>query len=137
MRTTDEELGKIKTWIIDNAERYWLTEGGPLRSPAEGGADVIVIDDPQMPELIPIAKQCAPDRPVIYRSHIEVRDDLVQEEDSPAQHIWKFLWASIKQADVFISHPVRTFVPSDVPLKSVGWLPATTDWYVVPGAIVI
>jgi len=27
-----------------------------LRSPADGGADVIIIDDPQMPILVQIAK---------------------------------------------------------------------------------
>ena len=78
VRSTDEQLQKIKDWIIDNAKRYWLTDKGPLRAPAEGGADVIIVDDPQMPELIPIAKKQDPNRPVLFRSHIEVRDDLVQ-----------------------------------------------------------
>ncbi|KIV95962.1 hypothetical protein, variant [Exophiala mesophila] len=128
IHATDEQLGKIKSWIIDNAERYWLGENGPLRPPSEGGADVIIIDDPQMPELIPIAKQLAPERPIIFRSHIEVRDDLVLEEGSAAQHVWGNMWSSIKQADVFISHPVKSFVPSDVVPETVGWLPATTDW---------
>jgi len=39
------------------------------------------------------------------------------------------MWETIRQADVFISHPVRTFVPSDVRPTEVAWLPATTDWY--------
>ena len=58
--------------------RYWLTQGGPLTAPSEGGADIIIVDDPQMPSLIPIAKAQAIQRPVIFRSHIEIRDDLVQ-----------------------------------------------------------
>lgn len=78
VRATDEQLGKIKSWIIDNAERYWLKDNGPLKAPSEGGADVIIVDDPQMPQLIPMAKKEDPNRPVIFRSHIEVRDDLVQ-----------------------------------------------------------
>jgi hypothetical protein len=81
-----------------------------------------------MPELIPIAKKFAPDRPIIFRSHIEVRDDLIFEDGSAAQQVWRFLWSSIKQADVFLSHPVRTFVPNDVRKEILGWLPATTDW---------
>lgn len=81
-----------------------------------------------MPELIPIAKKLAPDRPIIFRSHIEVRDDLVREDGSAAQHVWRNMWSSIKLADVFLSHPVRSFVPSDVRRDSLGWLPATTDW---------
>ncbi|KAL2428744.1 Trehalose phosphorylase [Exophiala dermatitidis] len=128
VRSTDTELAKIKEWILDNAERYWMGESGPLRAPEDGGADVIIIDDPQMPELIPIAKKFAPNRPVIFRCHIEVRDDLILEEGSAAQHVWQFLWNSIKHADVFLSHPVRSFVPIDVRKEALGWLPATTDW---------
>jgi len=30
---------------------------------------------------------------------------------------------------MFVSHPVRTFVPSDVRPTEIAWLPATTDWY--------
>ena len=77
-RQTDEDLAKIKDWIVHNAEAYWLRERGPLRAVSEGGADIIVVDDPQMPALIPIAKEQDPNRPVIFRSHIEIRDDLVQ-----------------------------------------------------------
>lgn len=130
VRATDEDLGMIKEWIVENADRYWLGENGPLRAPSEGGADLIIIDDPQMPELIPIAKREAPHRPVIFRSHIEVRDDLVLEDGSAAQHVWRNMWVSIQEADIFLSHPVRSFVPSDVRMGTVGWLPATTDWYV-------
>ncbi|KAJ9605924.1 hypothetical protein H2200_009773 [Cladophialophora chaetospira] len=128
VRATDEQLGKIKEWIVDNAERYWVGEGGPLSAPEDGGADVIVVEDPQMPELIPIAKKAAPDRPVIFRSHIEVRDDLVLEDGSAAQHVWQNMWSTIKQADIFLSHPVKSFVPPDVRKETLGWLPATTDW---------
>ena len=78
VHATDEQLEKLKSWIIHNAKRYWLKKGGPLKAPSEGGAHVIIVDDPQMPELIPIAKKEDPNRPVIFRSLIEVRDDLVQ-----------------------------------------------------------
>jgi len=73
---TDPQLERI--WIVDNAERYWLKEKGPLKAPCQGGADVIIADGLQMQELITIAKKEDPNRPVIFRSHIEVRDDLVQ-----------------------------------------------------------
>ncbi|KIW70024.1 hypothetical protein PV04_02335 [Phialophora macrospora] len=128
VRATDEQLGKIKEWIVDNAERYWVRDSGPLSAPEDGGADVIIIDDPQMPQLIPIAKRIAPNRPIIFRSHIEVRDDLVLNEGSAAQHVWQNMWSSIQHADVFLSHPVRSFVPPDVRKETLGWLPATTDW---------
>lgn len=114
-------------WVIYNARRYWICEGGPL---AAGGADVVVIDDPQMPGLIPLIKKYRPEVKIIYRSHIEIRSDLIGIEGSPQEQVWKYLWDSIKLADVFISHPVDTFIPSQVPTAMVGLMPACTDWYV-------
>ncbi|KAI9728609.1 MAG: hypothetical protein M1834_007637 [Cirrosporium novae-zelandiae] len=118
----------LTNWITENAERYWFCSGGPLTRPEEGGADVIIIDDPQMPGLIPMIKALTPDRPVIYRSHIQVRSDLVATAGSPQADAWNYLWENIKLADLFISHPVQAFVPHTVPPKTVGYLPATTDW---------
>jgi hypothetical protein len=89
---------------------------------------VIVIDDPQMPALIPLAKKIAPDRPIIFRSHIQIRSDLVAQEGSPQAECWGRMWESIKEADLFIAHPVRSFVPNTVPLEKVGYMPASTDW---------
>lgn len=90
---------------------------------------MIVVDDPQMHGLVPIAKQVDADRPVIFRSHIEVRSDLVARHGSPQSDAWAFLWDNVKLADIFISHPVETFVPEDVPRSMTGYLPASTDWY--------
>jgi hypothetical protein len=42
-RITPEEKKILTDWIQDNANRYWLSEGGPLRDPSEGGADVIIV----------------------------------------------------------------------------------------------
>jgi hypothetical protein len=96
---------------------------------SEGGADVIFIDDPQMPGLIPLCKKADPDRMVLYRSHIQIRSDLVAQEGSAARGVWDYLWNDIKHADLFISHPVSSFVPENIPKEMVGYMPATTDWY--------
>lgn len=125
LRLTQAQQDQFTQWITYNAERYWLSEGGPL---AAGGADVIFIDDPQMPGLIPLIKKARPNVPVLYRSHIEVRGDLVGVEGSPQAEVWQYLWDRIQQADMFISHPVSTFIPSVVPEEKVALLPATTDW---------
>jgi alpha,alpha-trehalose phosphorylase (configuration-retaining) len=144
-RISANQKESITDWIKDNATRYWLSEGGPLRDPAEGGADVIIvrflclfrnrlltliaqIDDPQMPSLIPLAKKASPNRPVLYRSHIEIRSDLAAQEGSPQADVWQFLWNNIQHADMFISHPMPSFVPKNVPRSKVAYLPATTDW---------
>ncbi|CAK7211470.1 hypothetical protein SCUCBS95973_001126 [Sporothrix curviconia] len=127
-RISTEEKASIISWITENANRYWFSEGGPLRPPEEGGADVIIIDDSQMPGLIPMIKRLTPERPVLYRSHIQVRSDLVAKAGSPQEDIWEFLWDNIKGADMFISHPIPQFVPHTVPREKVVYLPATTDW---------
>ncbi|KAG0134983.1 trehalose synthase [Tuber indicum] len=120
-----EKQSLLNEWMRRNAERYWLTPGGPL---APGGADVVVIDDPQMPALIPITKKARPEVKIIYRSHIEVRKDLVERVGSPQEQVWKWIWDYVKQADVFISHPVDKFVPHNVPFNMIGLMPACTDW---------
>lgn len=85
-----------------------------------------------MPGLIPLIKKVTPNRPVLYRSHIQIRSDLVATEGSPQHDVWEFLWSNIKHADMFISHPIPAFVPHNVPREKVVYLPATTDWYVGP-----
>ncbi|KAG0130318.1 hypothetical protein HOY82DRAFT_540159 [Tuber indicum] len=52
-----EKQTSLNKSIRSNAERYWLTPRGLL---APGGANVVVIDDPQMPALIPLIKMAGP-----------------------------------------------------------------------------
>ncbi|KAG0641031.1 trehalose phosphorylase [Tuber brumale] len=120
-----ERQAILDKWTRKNAARYWLSPGGPL---APGGADVVIIDDPQMPALIPLIKKARPEVKIIYRSHIEVRQDLVAIPASPQEQVWRWIWSHVKKADIFISHPVDKFVPYDVPLAMVGLMPACTDW---------
>ncbi|CAI7664038.1 unnamed protein product [Penicillium crustosum] len=127
-RLTPENKKLLQEWIEENARRYWTRTGGPLLPPSEGGADVVIIDDPQMPGLIPIARKLAPNRPIIFRSHIHIRSDLVAIPGSPQAEAWEFLWDNIKHADCYISHPVSAFVPRNVPQEMVGYMPAATDW---------
>jgi alpha,alpha-trehalose phosphorylase (configuration-retaining) len=81
-----------------------------------------------MPGLIPMIKRLTPNRPVLYRSHIQIRSDLTGKAGSPQEDIWDFLWSNIKGADMFISHPIPIFVPHTVPREKVVYFPATTDW---------
>ena len=81
-----------------------------------------------MPGLIPLIKKVTPDRPVLYRSHIQIRSDLVAKAGSPQADIWDFLWNNIQGCDMFISHPIPIFVPHNVPREKVVYLPATTDY---------
>ncbi|KAI0876133.1 glycosyltransferase family 4 protein [Hypoxylon argillaceum] len=127
-RLTQDEQDEITDWITHNAKAYWLSSGGPLRPVEEGGAHIIVVDDPQMPTLIPLIKKLTPNRPVIYRSHIQIRSDLIEEKGSPQNEAWGFLWEAIRHSDLFISHPIPEFVPKEIPRDMVAYMPATTDW---------
>lgn len=125
VRLTRERQEEFTAWIEYNANRYWVSEGGPL---APGGVDVAFIDDPQMPGLIPVIKKVRPDLPIIYRSHIEIRSDLVHQPGSAQEEVWKYLWDRIQHCDLFISHPVNKFVPKEVPAEKLTLLGASTDW---------
>ncbi|KAK7054968.1 hypothetical protein VNI00_003431 [Paramarasmius palmivorus] len=124
LRLTDEAKEAFDAWILKNGLR-WTAEGGPL---APGGVDVAFIDDPQCVGLIGLIRKVRPDLPIVYRSHIEIRSDLVHIPGSPQEGVWKHLWSYIKLADLFISHPVNKFVPDDVPPEKVALLGAATDW---------
>lgn len=84
-----------------------------------------------MAALIPVAKEAAPDRPVVFRSHIHIRSDLVATPGTPQAEAWEWLWESVQLADLFISHPVGSFVPKNIPPERVGYVPASTDWWVL------
>ena len=60
-------------------------------------------DDPQMPGLIPLIRKVRPEVPIVYRSHIEIRSDLVHKEGSHQEEVWKYLWNNIQHTDLFIS----------------------------------
>ncbi|KAI0048555.1 glycosyltransferase family 4 protein [Auriscalpium vulgare] len=124
LRLTQDAKDNFDQWILKNGLR-WTAEGGPL---APGGVDIAFIDDPQMPGLIPLIRKVRPEVPIVYRSHIEIRSDLVHQPGSPQEEVWKYLWKNIQLADLFISHPVSKFVPSDVPIEKVALLGAATDW---------
>ncbi|KAJ1969861.1 hypothetical protein H4R35_006030, partial [Dimargaris xerosporica] len=119
---TDEDQQKYLEWCDMNFDRYWVTEKGPILN-----SDVIIMDDPQLAGIIPKIKDVNPKCKIVYRSHIEIRSDLVAQEDSPQYKTWHFLWQFIKHADLFISHPVAGFIPPWVERKQVALMPASTD----------
>lgn len=47
-------MDAIIDWITENAHRYWLSDGGPLRPVEEGGAHVVIvsISSDSAPDLV-------------------------------------------------------------------------------------
>ncbi|KAI9495770.1 hypothetical protein BDB00DRAFT_869990 [Zychaea mexicana] len=114
-------------WTEENVNRFWADDNDPIKT-----SDVIVIDDPQVSGIIPHIRRLVDknkkDVRVIFRSHIEIRADLLRDHpDGRESKTWNFLWDFIKYADLFIAHPVQNFVPDDVPRKTVALMPACTD----------
>ncbi|KAG1176211.1 hypothetical protein G6F70_006073 [Rhizopus microsporus] len=118
---TDKQI--FIDWSNENAKRFWLDDKGPIKN-----SDVIVIDDPQVCGIIPHIREHAPNTKIIFRSHIEIRADLIKEyPEGPQAITWNFLWNFIQHADVFVAHPIKNFVPEVVPTRNVVLLPAATD----------
>ncbi|KAG0134984.1 hypothetical protein HOY82DRAFT_634131 [Tuber indicum] len=100
-----------------------------ISSMVHTGADVVVIDDPSMPAPIPLIKHARPAVKIIYRPHFEVRKDLVERVGSPPEQVWQWIWDSVKEADVFISHPVDKYVLHNFPFNIFELMPACTNWF--------
>jgi glycosyltransferase involved in cell wall biosynthesis len=113
----------------DDKERYtrWCEKNARYMDAMMKLSHVIVIDDPQPAGMIPLIRRVNPTAKIIYRSHIEIRADLTDTPGTQQHDVWNFLWSSIQEADLFISHPVDGFVPKSVPPKKVHYMPATTD----------
>ena len=89
--------------------------------------DVAVIDDPQPSGLISWIKKINPSCKIIYRSHTQLYTHLIDKENTVQNQTWKFLGKNILKADLFVSHPIKSFVPGNVPKGKVVFMPPTTD----------
>ncbi|KAJ3144866.1 hypothetical protein HDU86_001339 [Geranomyces michiganensis] len=137
-RLTDTDKALFEHWCDENVNRYWAE--GPLRE-----SDVIVIDDPQRKVpmgyslvkkpliqlsacgIIPAIKRLNPRCKIIYRSHIQISSHLADDPTTEQHRVWQYLWGFIQLADLFISHPVASFVPKTVPRTKLLMMPACTD----------
>lgn len=118
VKLTDKEIKEFKDWSKKNANRF---------KKIFQEADVVVIDDPQPSGMIPHIKQINPEVKIIYRSHIQLEARLINEKRPQQLTTWKLLWRNISQAELFVSHPLKQFVPKRVPSDKAVYMPATTD----------
>lgn len=121
--------GRNNPLLEQDKKRYnaWIAKNAALLEPVYRNAQVVVIDDPQPSGLIPYIKKANPQVKIIYRSHIQIRADLLRKKQQPQIATWSFLKKNILQTDLFVSHPIKAFLPDDVPLDKVVAMPATTD----------
>ncbi len=117
---TDEDMAQYSAWISENAK---------VHEHAIKEANVIVIDDTQPSGLIPHIKRINPTVPIMFRSHIQIDTEKLHTSGSPQERTWNFLWDTngVKEADLFLSHPIDSFIPGTVPAEKSIQMPATTD----------
>lgn len=121
---TSKDIELYEKWCQSNMHNYWNDEDSPVNK-----ADVIVLDDPQPSGMIPALKISNPTATIVYRSHIELRTDLMRKKHSIQSIVWKYLWNNIKNCDVFVSHPVESFIPDEIETSQMKIImtPAVTD----------
>ncbi|MGD9014825.1 MAG: glycosyltransferase, partial [Candidatus Omnitrophota bacterium] len=116
---TYEDKDNFTQWSIKNVGRF---------KDVVGGADVIVIDDPQPSGMAHYIKELNSRVKIIYRSHIQLQRHLIAMANTMQHHTWNFIWDNIKDyIDIFVSHPSRSFVPDSVLQEKVVFMPATSD----------
>src|SRR5258706_9746564 len=115
---TEEDKAVYESWTRENAVQL----DGMFRQ-----ANVVVIDDPQPAGLIPYIKQANPDAQIIYPFHTQILGSLASTPGTPQYTTWSFLWDKIRLADYFVSHPMKMFIPANVPDEKIFYMPATTD----------
>ncbi|KAL4738485.1 hypothetical protein BDV11DRAFT_215956 [Aspergillus similis] len=113
--TADEEL-RILEWVNKTAQRYWLSEGGPLLPASEGGADVVVIVDAILSSLALIAKQSDPRRPVIFENRLH-----------PENQTFEFLRERLRDVDPLVSQEPKACAPRLMPIEQAGYMPVAID----------
>ncbi|KAG0130326.1 hypothetical protein HOY82DRAFT_486841, partial [Tuber indicum] len=91
---------------------------------AAGGADIVIIDDPQTPGLIPLIIKDFPEFKPIYLSHREVRKDLAECVGSTQEQVSRWIWDFVKEADDFTNHPPQKSVPNNDTFNVIGLMPA-------------
>jgi glycosyltransferase involved in cell wall biosynthesis len=96
----------------------------PFREPF-AAADIVTLHDPQPHGMIGLIPE---DTPVVWRSHIQNRTDLIETPGSPQSTVWDYVYnGRIDQADAHVYHPVNEFVPHNVPESVINFMPATFD----------
>lgn len=123
---TPDEFQLWYTWCKNNFDRYWSKDD------VIASADVIVIDDPQPCGMIPLLRKLNPKSKIVYRSHIELRKDLIDNVNTPQHKLFKYLFDNyISLCDIFVSHPLSTFIPDMVIARQdsirITLMPAITD----------
>ncbi|GAA5871452.1 hypothetical protein JCM16303_000760 [Sporobolomyces ruberrimus] len=110
---TEQDKELFTRWAEWYFTKLWKDKDGDGSTFLES-FDVIVIDDPQVLGLVPHIRRYSPRTKIIYRSHIQIRADLIDRGVEQQKTTWDFLWQFIGKVDLFVAHPLDEFVPQIV-----------------------
>ena len=117
-RLTNDEKQLFTEWSGFNARQF---------KDIIQDSDVIFIDDPQPAGLIPHIKKINPAAKIIYRSHIQIESHLAGIPGTAQFVTWDFISSFLKDIDIFVPHPIKKFIPSNIGIEKTISMPATTD----------
>lgn len=118
---TDDDKSLYEYWCERNAKTYWLENSSPFKQ-----MRAIVIDDPQPAAMIPMIKDNTKSK-IVYRNHIQIDKDLVDDKDTVARQTLSYLHDNfISKCDILVSHPLPLPKLLDEFPNRVE-MPATTD----------
>ncbi|MBN1596310.1 glycosyltransferase [candidate division FCPU426 bacterium] len=98
----DDDRQKLEDWTLAHARKF---------EPHLRWGNVFVIDDPQPAALIKHIKQINPQAKIIWRCHIQLDVNKINQEGTAANKAWRYLQEQIKDADLFLFHE-KAFVPN-------------------------
>lgn len=125
-----QSVNHVGTLLTDDDKKLfneWSNRNFDLFRNRIENSDIVVIDDPQAAGLVPLIRDNFPKVKLIYRSHIQLLADLVNTPETPQYITWGFIWSLIKTVDLFVSHPVPEFVPSEVEKEKLAYMHPSTD----------
>jgi len=114
----EEDKSKIDQWLKMNYVVNWKK--------VVENSTIIVLDDHQVARLVPLIKRDNPSAKIIYRSHIQILTENLQKSEQ-MRNVWGFLWETLRYVDYFVSHPIESAAPADVPREKIVFQPAGTD----------
>jgi len=118
LNLNDNDKKIFEEWTKENAKKF---------KKVFKESDVIVIDDPQPSGLIKYIRKVNPYAKIIFRSHIQLETYLMRRKGTPQNKTWNFISENIKHSDVFVSHPIKQFIPHNIIKKKTVLMPAVTD----------
>ncbi|TBU11481.1 glycosyltransferase [Hamiltosporidium tvaerminnensis] len=116
---TEEDKILYENWVKLNAERFWTDS-------VFKETDIIVLDDHQTCGFVKYIKEVNKKAKIIYRSHIQIRGEEIKNKKN-LENTWNFISNNLKEVDYFISHPIESFVPHDIPIQKLIYHPPSTD----------